>query len=420
MARRNTGEVIDFLRSFTLTDAATGQRTLNGDTTVVDSIDVSGMEILRFTTEFWTARQRQAAKIHEISYRACFKPQLPRFFITLLTEHGDVVYDPFAGRGTTPVEAGLLGRKVIANDINPLSRILTYPRFFVPDMNEVRDRLFSIPYDDGLRAEQDLTMFYHPGTEAEIVSLRRYLLTRSREGTLDYLDQWIRMVATNRLTGHSPGFFSVYTLPPNQAASPERQVKINESRSQEPMYRNTRDIILKKTRSLLKELSEQEKTSLREAGEHALFIIGDARNTSAIPDEAVTLTVTSPPFLDIVQYSADNWLRCWFNGINGEDVSAQITTLRKVRDWAQVMEGVFHELFRVTMPGGWVAFEVGEVRNGSVKLDEVIVPVGCAAGFTCVGIVINSQDFTKTANIWGVSNMEGGTNTNRIVLFRKE
>ena len=31
------------------------------------------------------------------------------------------------------------------------------------------------------------------------------------------------MVALNRLTGHSPGFFSVYTLPPNQATSVERQ-----------------------------------------------------------------------------------------------------------------------------------------------------------------------------------------------------
>ena len=27
--------------------------------------------------EFWTAMQRQAAAIHEVSYRACFKPQLP-------------------------------------------------------------------------------------------------------------------------------------------------------------------------------------------------------------------------------------------------------------------------------------------------------------------------------------------------------
>ncbi|MCE9640082.1 MAG: site-specific DNA-methyltransferase, partial [Betaproteobacteria bacterium] len=58
--------------------------------------------------EFWTAMQRQAASIHEVSYRACFKPQLPAYFISRLTAPGDVVYDPFSGRGTTAVEAALL------------------------------------------------------------------------------------------------------------------------------------------------------------------------------------------------------------------------------------------------------------------------------------------------------------------------
>src|SRR5262245_61693002 len=61
-----------------------------------------------FVNEFWTARQRQANNLHEISYRACFKPQLPRFFIERLTAPGDLVYDPFMGRGTTLVEAALL------------------------------------------------------------------------------------------------------------------------------------------------------------------------------------------------------------------------------------------------------------------------------------------------------------------------
>src|SRR6266849_6618879 len=34
-----------------------------------------------YEQEFWTSRQRQASSIHEVSYRACFKPQLPAFFI---------------------------------------------------------------------------------------------------------------------------------------------------------------------------------------------------------------------------------------------------------------------------------------------------------------------------------------------------
>ncbi len=72
----------------------------------------------RVIGEFWTAKQRQATSIHEVAYRACFKVELPNFFITKLTEKGDIVYDPFSGRGTTVIEAALLGRNVIANEIS--------------------------------------------------------------------------------------------------------------------------------------------------------------------------------------------------------------------------------------------------------------------------------------------------------------
>jgi hypothetical protein len=83
------------------------------------------------------------------------------------------------------------------------------------------------------------------------------------------------------------------------------------------------------------------------------------------------------------------------------------------------MQEVFAELFRITKIGGYVAFEVGEVRNGKIRLDESVISIGLKAGFTVVGILINEQNFTKTANIWGVKNNTSGTNTNRIVVFRK-
>ena len=83
------------------------------------------------------------------------------------------------------------------------------------------------------------------------------------------------------------------------------------------------------------------------------------------------------------------------------------------------MTNVFRELARVLRPGGHVAFEVGEVRGGSVKLEEAVLPCGMEAGLEPVLVLINDQEFTKTANCWGVDNNAKGTNTNRIVLFRK-
>ena len=83
------------------------------------------------------------------------------------------------------------------------------------------------------------------------------------------------------------------------------------------------------------------------------------------------------------------------------------------------MSVVFDELHRITEIGGWVAFEVGEVRKGKINLEDHIIPLGLKSGFSFFGVVINSQNFTKTSNIWGVKNNIRGTNTNRIALFHK-
>jgi len=372
----------------------------------------------RLSLEFWTAKQRQAANLHEISYRACYKPQLPRHFIERLTRPGDRVYDPFSGRGTTVLEAALLGRQVAANDVNPLSRMLAEPRLQPPEPEAVARRLQEIPRtgrQDGL----DLSMFYHPETEAEIRGLRDWCLDRAAAGTLDALDTWIRMVATNRLTGHSPGFFSVYSLPPNQALTAEKQTQINAQRQQSPPYRDTHALILKKTKQLLAGLEPAQWRNLAQAARDALFLSGDARRTPALVDASVTLTVTSPPFLDVVDYSGDNWLRCWFSGLDAEAIGRGISTPRSLEAWSATMAAVFAELHRVTRPGGFVAFEVGEVRRGKVKLDEVALPLGLGAGFRAHGVLVNSQVFTKTAHIWGVGNNDKGTNSNRVVLFER-
>lgn len=380
---------------------------------------IHGQLIPRIEGEFWTARQRQADRIHEITYRACFKPQLPGFFIDRMTDPDDTVYDPFAGRGTTLIEAAIRGRQVIACDINPLSRILIKPRLNPPSMAQIQTRLNNIQMTQTIENEIDLSMFYHHDTESELLSIREYLHNRFLRGEEDSLDEWIRMVATNRLSGHSPGFFSVYSLPPNQAVSPQRQILINQKTGCIPVYRDVKDLILRKSKQLLSSMSSAVITNLKKAGNGSILLTSDCRTTPQIQDESVHLTVTSPPFLGIVQYSQDNWLRCWFNHITLPEGFDALCQISHVTVWSDVMRDVLNELFRVTVPGGWVVFEVGEVKNGTIRLEEIIAPLGLDAGFQCAGIMINRQKFTKTANIWGVSNNRVGTNSNRIVLLWK-
>jgi hypothetical protein len=118
-----------------------------------------------------------------------------------------------------------------------------------------------------------------------------------------------------------------------------------------------------------------------------------------------------------VQYDQDNWLRCWFNGIDSKAIS--IWQLRKADDWQQAMTQVMRELHRVLVPGGIIAFEVGEVKNGKILLEDLVFLAAKEAGLTPQALLINDQAFTKTSNCWGIDNARKGTNTNRIALLQK-
>jgi hypothetical protein len=360
-----------------------------------------------FVNEFWTSGQRKSHSIHEISYRACFKAQLPRFFISRLSGPGDAVYDPFMGRGTTPVEANLLGRRALGNDINPLSVLLTRPRLSSISLDDVEDRLSSIAWGAGAVSRSDLLAFYHPKTLRAIEALRAWLGAR---GPDDPVAGWIGMVALNRLTGHSSGFFSGRTMPPNQAVTVEAQTRINDRLGQAPPERDLAGIILKKTRTLLRDGPPPTAVA-------PVLSVCDAAVTPHIADGSVALVVTSPPFLDIVQYAADNWLRCWFASIDPGSVPMSIH--RTEAQWQDMVRAVLREQARVLRPGGHVAFEVGEVRSGKVLLEELVWRAADGLPFYRLGIMVNDQRFTKTANCWGVSNGSKGTNTNRIVLLRR-
>ena len=57
-------------------------------------------------------------------YSGKFIPQIAARAISLLTQPGDLVVDPYCGSGTTLLESALLGRRAIGIDLNPLAVLI--------------------------------------------------------------------------------------------------------------------------------------------------------------------------------------------------------------------------------------------------------------------------------------------------------
>lgn len=398
-----------------------GESTVVSESTV-DLLNGEKCSVPTFSNQFWTRDQKEGNHLHEVSYAACFKPALPRFFIERLTKLGQIVYDPFMGRGTTVLEAALIGRIPWGNDVNPLSVLLVRPRLQPPSLDQVQTRLDEIDLCDFGELRRDLRVFYHPETLKKLCGLRKYLLDRQSSSRLDIIDEWIWMVAMTRLNGHFKSAFSRRSGPPDTNPTIAAQKRINRRNKEikHRLYRsvdkNLPQILLKKTHELTRKCPPEIREVLNNASGRALLTTNPAHSNPEIPGGAVSLVMTSPAFLKVVDYGEGNWLRCWFAGIDPEKIEF---TMLDEDEWAPYMTRVFEELFRVLEPGGHVAFEVGEVKKGTIPLDLKVLPCGVAAGFMPLLVLINHHDFNKTVRPGSKKNVRQGTNTNRVVIFQK-
>ena len=110
--------------------------------------------------------------------------------------------------------------------------------------------------------------------------------------------------------------------------------------------------------------------------------------------------------------------RVWFADIDTDAV--QIDSHANPTSWRNWLQDTFTELARVLRPGGRIAFEVGEVRNATLNLEEEVIHATTNLPLTPEKVMINLQNFTKTSNLWGVGNNTRGTNTNRVVVLRRD
>ena len=118
---------------------------------------------------------------------------------------------------------------------------------------------------------RELEVFYHPDTLREICALREYLLARDRHGTLDGVDRWIRMVAVNRLTGHSPGLLFRLHAAAEPGASIEAQAKINARRKQVPPRRDVRALSRQRHDRFSADCDTTTRAKLLRSANHARF-----------------------------------------------------------------------------------------------------------------------------------------------------
>ena len=100
------------------------------------------LQELAIAPEWKTQQRLWGHSLHPMcSYLASFPAALAHAFIARYSRSGDVVLDPFSGRGTTPLQACAEGRIGVGNDLNPFAHLLTASKVDPASPAEAREHI---------------------------------------------------------------------------------------------------------------------------------------------------------------------------------------------------------------------------------------------------------------------------------------
>ena len=389
------------------------------------------------------------------SYLASFPAALAHAFIARYSRPGDVVMDPFSGRGTTPLQACAEGRIGVGNDLNPFAHLLTAAKVEPATRAQATTRLAQLrlgwnatsagwltlaarvaaapaspdalvpPAGSGTVSTEgvesvpvEVALAFHPRT------LGQLLFVRSALRLDDRTDRFLAGALTGILHGKSASYLS--ELMPNTFSMAPRYVRDFAARTDfASPERDVFDGLSKK----LDRLFRQTPPSIE-----GIALLGDARDVAPRARAALRargrsdrarLVVTSPPYLRVVKYGYYNWLRTWFLGFDARAIDATLDDAHHREPYLEFLREVLAGLRPVLADDAVVVLVIGDVetdrgRNirGGVDLAARVWEMAAEPeGYRLAGVTLDDVAANrKMTKLWG-DEAGRATKTDRILVL---
>ena len=389
------------------------------------------------------------------SYLASFPAALTHAFIARYSRPGDVVLDPFSGRGTTPLQACAEGRVGVGNDLNPFAHLLTAAKVEPatraqattrlaqlrlawnansPDWLALGARISAEPGDPGSLVPAagsdgspldgvepvplEVALAFHPRTLGQLLFVRTTLHLDDRT------DRFLAAAITGILHGKSASYLS--ELMPNTFSMAPRYVRDFAARTAfASPERDVFDGLSKK----LDRLFRQPPPSIE-----GVALLGDARDVAARARAAlqargrtdrVRLVVTSPPYLRVVKYGYYNWLRTWFLGFDAREIDATLDDAHHREPYLLFLREVLADLRPILADDAVVVLVIGDVetdrgrniRGGIGLAERTWVAAAEPEGYRLAGVALDDvAAVKKMTKLWG-DEAGRATKTDRILVL---
>lgn len=389
------------------------------------------------------------------SYLASFPAALAHAFIGRYSRRGDVVLDPFSGRGTTPLQACAEGRIGVGNDLNPLAHLLTAAKVEPATPAESATRVAALRLGwatssagwlalaDEVLADRgdppivevptagsrtflgrdepvpkEVAVAFHARTLGQLLYVRTVLQRDDR------VDRFLAAALTGILHGKSASYLS--ELMPNTFSMAPRYVRDFAART--AFASPDRDVFS----GLEKKLARLHREPLpRTPG---IALLGDARDAAGrtraalrergLPERA-RLVVTSPPYLRVVKYGYYNWLRSWLLGEDARAIDAALDDAHHREPYLVFLREVLADLRTVLADDAVVVLVIGDVETdrgrpirGAIGLAERVWERAAEPeGYRLAGIALDDVAASrKMTKLWGAEAGQA-TKTDRILVL---
>ena len=376
-------------------------------------------------TKPW-AKNKKSDNLHSLcSYLGSFPSSLANYWIEYLTDKKYLIFDPFRGRGTVMLESRLCERNVIASDLNPIALALSKAKakhlkkdVLIKRIDQLESEYDSVIfYNEALGQEERIHLIFNPRTLAQLCYLKWALLqSKSKE------DQFLVGAILGILHGSerkdgTSGYASI-SMPNTFSMSPEYVRRFVQSNQLSREFRDVFQILREKVEKVF----EKHKSPKLE-GEVFCANAKTLTTHQKLKDylSKVDLVLTSPPYLGVVNYARQNWIRTWFMDEHEEEISNRLDDDLNHQEWIKFSKTTILEIKKFLKPSGVAVLVIGDVA----KSKHSVIPI--ARDFANIvkeeGLFKNIwvvsdwiDDFDKTTRIWG-STKGNATATDRIVIM---
>jgi DNA modification methylase len=319
--------------------------------------------------------------LHQLSpYIGKMKSTMARELIQACSKPNDLILDPFVGSGIVALESLMAGRNIISCDINPYAVALTRAKITAPlTFNEAINNLeFCLKQSRSIECKIDLgevpkwvQNFFHPKTLVEALALMKILKAENQYFLIGCL--------LGILHHQRPGFLSY----PASHAIPYLRSKKFPRESFPEMY-SYRDVKSRIIRKIYRVYAGTYQPIDRKLERKCFELSATELNLS---DECVDAVVTSPPYMNTLDYVRDNRLRLWFID---ENIPQDTGNPKNLKEFEVLMYQCFKNIQNAIRPNGLCVIVTGEVKNGAtcVNTSEAIIRAAEKLdNFTCETII---------------------------------